>query len=109
MIGSGDGEFLTAERAVCGSGHNQRRGFTSMWEVAEVDEGVLGHMLRNAGLCAGGCSFGEARIQSHLGSGVGEKKVLHDLLDGPLVRARGWLELGLGGVESAETEADLAL
>ena len=35
--------------------------------------------------------------------------MLHDLLDGPLVRARGRLELGLSGVESAKGEGDLAL
>lgn len=109
MFGRGGGEFFSAEWAVCGSRRDQGWGFASMRKVAEVDEGVLGHMLRNAGLCAGGRALGEAGVQSHLGSGVTEKEMLHDLLNGPLVRARGWLELGLGSVESVEGEGDLAL
>jgi len=74
-----------------------------------MDESVLSHMLRDAGLCAGGCLLGEARVQRHLGSGVAEKEMLHDLLNGPFVRARGWLELGLRGVKSVEAEGNLAL
>jgi len=109
MFGRSVGEFFSAELAVCDRRRNQRRGFASMREVAEMDESVLGHMLWDAGLCAGGGSLGEARVQGHLGAGVAEQKVFHDLLNGPFVRARRWLELGLGGVESVEGEGDLAL
>ena len=109
MFGRGGGEFFSAELAVCDSGRDQRRGFASMRKVAEMDESVLSHMLRDAGLCAGGCSLGEARVQGHLGAGVAEQKVFHDLLNGPFIRARGWLKLGLGGVESVEAESYLAL
>jgi hypothetical protein len=66
-------------------------------------------MLRDTGFRTGGGSFGEAGVQSQLGAGVTEQEMLHDLLNGPLMRTRIWLELCLNGVESVESEGYLAL
>ncbi|WP_433983111.1 hypothetical protein RBB78_15980 [Tunturiibacter empetritectus] len=109
MFGGGGGEIFAAERMGRGSRRYHGRGLAAVREVAETDEGVLAEMLGDAGFCAGGGSFGEAGVESQLGAGVAEEEMLHDLLDGPLVRTRGWLELRLNGVESVEGEGYLAL
>jgi hypothetical protein len=109
MFGCGGGERFAAEWVLGWSRRNHCRGFASVWEVAETDEGVLAQVLRDAGFCAGGSSLGETGIQSQLGAGVAEQKMLHNLLDCPLMWARGWLKLCLSGVESVEGEGDLAL
>ena len=109
MFGGGGGEIFAAERVIRRSRGDHGRGFAAVGEVAKTDEGVLAEMLGDAGFCASGSSFGEAGVESQLGAGVAEEEMLHDLLDGPLVRTRGWLELRLNGVESVEGEGDLAL
>ena len=70
----------------CGR-RDQRWGFASVGEVSETDEGVLAEILGDAGIGAGRGAFGEAGVESHLGAGVAEQEMLHDLLDVPLVGA----------------------
>src|SRR5580698_7799332 len=109
MLSRGGGKFFSAECMVCYSRADQRWGFASMREVAEMDESVLGHVLRDTRLCTGGCLLGKTRVQRQLGAGVAEEEMLHDLLDSPLVGTRGRLELGLASIESVEAESYLAL
>ena len=45
----------------------------------------MAEVLRDVGFGFGGCAFGEAGVEGHLGTGVAEEKMLHDLLNGPLV------------------------
>jgi hypothetical protein len=65
--------------------------------------------LPEGGLSAGGGAFGEAGVDGGFGTGVGKEQMFDDLLDAPFVWVRGWMELGLVGIESAERGGDLAL
>ena len=109
VLGCGSGKLLTAELMGGWLGRHHEWGFAAVGEVAEMDEGVLAEMLGNAWFCARGCLLGEAGVQSQLCAGVAEQEVLHDLLDRPLVRTGGRLELCLSGVEPVEGESNLAL
>jgi hypothetical protein len=109
MFGGGSGELFSTESMGRGSRRHHGRGFAAVREVAETDEGVLAEMLGDAGLSAGGGLLGESGVESQFCAGVAKEEMLHDLLDGPLVRARRGLELRLSGVESTEGEGYLAL
>jgi hypothetical protein len=100
VVGCCLGEVFTADRMSCwGDRCDQRRSLAAARKISEMDEGVLAEMLGDAGFGAGRGAFGEAGVESHLCAGVGEEKMLHDLLNVPLVGARGRVELGLGRVE----------
>jgi hypothetical protein len=109
MFGCGRGELFAAEWVCCRLRRYHGRGFAAVREVSEVDESVLAEVLGDVGFCASGSSFSETGVQGQLCAGVAEQEVLHNLLDGPLVRSRGRLELGLIGVESVEAEGYFAL
>jgi hypothetical protein len=88
VVGGSVGEIFAAEGMCCrGHGCNQGRGLAAVGKISEMDESVLAEMLRDAGFGFGGGAFGEAGVESHLGAGVAEQKVLHDLLDVPLLGA----------------------
>jgi hypothetical protein len=109
MFGDGLSEGFAGERKRGGLRGDQRRGFATGWEVAEMNEGVLTEMLQEAGFGAGGSALGKTGVEGRFGAGVTEKEMLHDLLDAPLVGARRGMELGLGGVETAEGMGERAV
>ena len=110
VVGCGLREIVTADRMSCGGDRgDQRRSFAAARKISEMDEGVLAEILRDVGFGFGGGAFGKASVQSHLRTGVAEEKMLHDLLNVPLVGARGRVELGLGCVEPVEGVCDLSL
>lgn len=76
--------------------------FTAKGKVSAAGDSVLKDTLPERGLCSGGSAFGEAGVDGGFGAGVGEEKVFDDLLDAPFAWMRGWMELGLVGIESAE-------
>jgi hypothetical protein len=85
------------------------RGCAAGGKVSTAGDGVLEDALPEVGGGAGGSALDEACADGLLGFGVGEEQVFDDLLDGPLAGRRGWQELGLGSVETAEGGGDFAL
>src|SRR5216683_303708 len=109
MFGGGLGEVFAGERMHGGLRGHDRRGFAACGEVAASGDRELEDAVGEGGSGAGGSALGEAGVDGGFGAGVGEEEVLDDLLDAPLVGARGWMELGLGGVEAVEGIGNLAL
>ena len=62
VLGCGNSKLFATELMGGWLGRHHEWGFAAVGEVAEMDEGVLAEMLRDAGFRFGGGAFGEARV-----------------------------------------------
>jgi hypothetical protein len=108
-FGGGFGEVSAGEWMRGWPRGNHGRRLTACGEESASSDPELKDTMREGGFGAGGGALSQARTDGGLGAGVGEKKVLNDLLNGPLAGTRGRAKLGLGGVESVESGRNLAL
>ena len=105
----GFSELVAGEWMGGRSGCDERGGCTACGEVAATRDGVLEDALFEVRGGASGSAFDEPSVNCSFGLGIGEEEMLDDLLNAPLVGARVWAELGLGGIESADGGGDVVL
>ena len=108
MFGCEAGEFFSGERG-CGCGTNCFRSCTAGGHVAESKDDEALDALRRRWLRLGGNTFGDAVLEEIRGGGIGEKQVISNLLDAPLLRVRDGVELGLGGVEALQRDGEFVV